>query len=420
MRLFKKKIPLYTQILIAMLLGVTVGWVAGNSAAPLGEIGKVIIQLIKTLAAPLLFLAVVDAFLRTHVTARSGLIMVTISLINAVLALVIGLSVSNWLRPGDHLEMPALSVGSVTSSITAERMDWIKTVSGYVPSSIVQPFLENSVITIILMAVLLGLAFRHVKNEQLREGSTEYLVIENGVLFGFRAVEKLLGWVVAWIPLAVFGVVAKTVGAQGFAPLKGLAAYVGTALIGLLFHILVVYQSWIVFGARMKLARFWSGAREAVIYALGASSSLATLPVTLKSLDQMGVSTQSARLAACVGTNLNNDDILLYEAMAVLFVAQVYHLDLTLSQQVIAALSCMVAGIGIAGVPDAGLISLSLVLATVGLPIEILPLLLTVDWILSRARATTNVISDFVVSILLDRFSAPDHGEQQGKLASEV
>ena len=97
----------------------------------------------------------------------------------------------------------------------------------------------------------------------------------------------------------------------------------------------------------------------------------------------MGVSPQSARLAACVGTNLNNDGILLYEAMAVLFVAQYYGIPLDFGRQLLAAASCVVAGIGIAGVPEAGLISLALVLTTVGLPTEILPLLLTVDWLLS-------------------------------------
>jgi Na+/H+-dicarboxylate symporter len=163
----------------------------------------------------------------------------------------------------------------------------------------------------------------------------------------------------------------------------------------------------------MSLVRFWAGARDAVVYALGASSSLATLPVTLRCLDRMGVSPQSARLAACVGTNLNNDGILLYEAMAVLFVAQVYGINLSVAQQLVAAVSCVIAGIGIAAVPDAGLISLSLVLATVGLPSEIVPLLLTVDWLLSRCRAMTNVTSDILVAVLLDGFGG---GSDQAEL----
>jgi Na+/H+-dicarboxylate symporter len=134
----------------------------------------------------------------------------------------------------------------------------------------------------------------------------------------------------------------------------------------------------------------------------------------------MGVSPASARLAACVGTNLNNDGILLYEAMAVLFVAQAHGIPMSLSQQVAAAIACLIAGIGIAGVPEAGLISLSLVLATVGLPLELLPLLLTVDWLLSRARAMTNVTSDMLVAVLLDRFGGREAAARSAAAVPQV
>ena len=199
--------------------------------------------------------------------------------------------------------------------------------------------------------------------------------------------------------------------------------YLGVALLGLALQVLVVYQAWIVFVARDSLTRFWRGARDAVVYAIGASSSLATLPVTLNCINRLGISPASGRLAACVGTNFNNDGILLYEAMAVLFVAQVHGIDMSLQSQISAALACVVAGVGIAGIPDAGLISLALVLATVGLPVEILPLLLTVDWILSRARAATNVISDILVALLLDKArlalgGAVWRGEDQSEVAS--
>ena len=204
------------------------------------------------------------------------------------------------------------------------------------------------------------------------------------------------------IPLAIFGVVAQTVGKHGLGPLWGLGYYVFVVLIGLAVQVFVVYQGWLVL-CGISLKRFWSGAKEPVIYALGASSSLATLPLTLTSLDRMGVTPQSARLSACVGTNLNNDGILLYEAMAVLVVAHAYGIELSPIRQIGAALACVVASIGIAGIPDAGLISLPIVLATVGLPLEIVSLLLSVDWILSRGRAMTNVISDMVIAVILDR-----------------
>ncbi|HEX4923104.1 MAG TPA: dicarboxylate/amino acid:cation symporter [Bdellovibrionales bacterium] len=395
--------PLYTQILVAMILGLVTGLIFGKQVSFLGEFGKIIIQLIKVMAAPLLFFAIVDAFMRTQMERKRGLWLAFICTINTTLAVVIGLGLSNWLEPGKHMVRPETAVTGGTELLKAEKIDFVKAITGYIPQNIVQPFQENSVLTIVLLALLAGLALRKIKDD--RDWQPQAETMDRFVQGAFRATEIILAWIIMFIPLAVFGVIAKTVGEQGLAPLKGLAVYVGVALLGLAIQVFVVYQFWIFAVARESLRRFWSAARDAIVYALGASSSLATLPVTLKSIDKLGVSHASARMAACVGTNFNNDGILLYEAMAVLFVAQVHGIEMSYSQQLVAALSCVIAGIGIAGVPDAGLISLALVLATVGLPLEILPLLLTVDWILSRARATTNVISDIAVARLLDHFT---------------
>ena len=402
----KKTFPLYLQILAGMAVGAATGVVFGPRAEVLGEFGKVIIQLIKALAGPLLFFAVIDAFLKTHIRLRAAGVMLAIGLVNAAAALTIGMGLSNLLRPGElmHFNLPAAGTSAAVAG-AGKKIDFVTAVTGIIPTSVFAPFVDNSVLTIIFLAILAGLALRKIKNEQK---TGERFVLEEIVTSLLRAVEITLGWVVRLVPLAVFGVVAKTVGQQGFAPLKGLSIYLSVALLGLALQIGVVYQIWLVAAlGPSALGRFWRGSRDAIIYALGASSSLATLPVTLRCLDRMGVSTQSARLAACVGSNFNHDGILLYEAMAVLFVAQVHGIHLTMGQQALTAVTCMVAAVGIAGIPDAGFISLALVLSTVGLPLEILPLLLTVDWVLSRARAITNVLSDIVMSVLLDHFMEP-------------
>jgi Na+/H+-dicarboxylate symporter len=202
-------------------------------------------------------------------------------------------------------------------------------------------------------------------------------------------------------------VVARTVGEYGFDPLKALGVYVGAGIAGLIAHPVLVYTIWLVAYLRMPLDKFVEAAHEPVIYAAGANSSLATLPLTLRALDRLGVSKSSSTLGACVATNLNNDGIILYEAMAVLFVAQAHGLDLSLAQQVYVAGLCLIAAMGVAGVPEAGFVSLSLVLVTVGLPLEVLPLLLTVDWILARGRSVVNVLSDMMLSLLIDRGRAP-------------
>ncbi len=426
------RIPFALKILFAMVLGIFVGELVGTRAEPLSQLGTVILDLIKGLAGPFLLFAIVDAFLRTRIQARSGALMVGISMTNAILAVLIGLTLSNVLQPGRALTGFEAGVSgkssfeSMVKSVEPERkIDFYRDLLALVPTSVVRPFLENAILSIVLIAVLVGLALRRVKAEQQAQGEDGYLIIEKLISTLYRAIEIALAWVIALVPIAVFGVVARTVGQWGLEPLGGLAVYLGVGLLGLGIQVLIVYQLWLVLAARMPLGRFWRGARDPVVYAMGTGSSLATLPVTLRALDGMGVSPQSARMAACVGTNLNNDGILLYEAMAVLFVAQACGVNLTIPEQIVAAGDCVIAGVGISGIPEAGLISLLIVLKTVrvvpdALVVQVVPLLLTVDWVLGRARAMTNVTSDMLVSVLLDRWGDPDAASEETAIEEEL
>ena len=363
-----RRFPFYARILLAMAAGALLGLAAGPRAAPLGEAGKVIITLIKALAAPLLFFAIVDAFLRTTIHGRSAARMVAISLSNAAIALAIGLGDLEPSAPGRGLGRAAAGRRHRRAAREAARGPRFRA-----RRLRARPDERRRAVRRERDPRHRGYRSpprrRAAPRQERADGARGDRLppVEDGVAALLRAFELMLAWIIAIVPLAVFGVVAQTVGQHGFAPFAGLGPYVGVALLGLGLQVFVVYQAWLVFVARVWLRWFWRGARDAVAYAAGASSSLATLPVTLRCLDRMKVSPASARLAACVGTNLNNDGILLYEAMAVLFVAQAHGIPLSLPQQIAAAFVCLVAGIGIAGVPEAGLISLSLVLATVGL-----------------------------------------------------
>jgi DAACS family dicarboxylate/amino acid:cation (Na+ or H+) symporter len=396
-----RRLPLSLQITIGMAVGLALGPLLGAHAAPLGELGKLVIQLIKAVATPLLFLAIVDAILKTEVRGRQGFVMLGFAALSSSIALAIGLAISNVFHPGRFLDLHGLSKPAANAAATDKKIDVLKTIAGYVPSNLLQPFIDNLVLSVVLLALLFGFAVRALRRRERARAA----VVEELVTSLHGVTEVVLGWVVRLVPVAVFGVVAKTVGEYGLAPLKGLAAYLAAGLGGMAVQIVVVYQLLLFLVARFPLRRFWAAAREPVVYAMGAGSSLATLPLTLTALDRMGVSRASSALGACVGTNFNNDGIILYEGMAVLFVAQAHGIDLSLGQQLVAAGSCLVAAMGVAGVPEAGLVSLALVLNTVGLPLELLPLLLTVDWIVGRARSVTNALSDMVLSIMIDRFA---------------
>ncbi|MFO0960431.1 MAG: cation:dicarboxylase symporter family transporter [Isosphaeraceae bacterium] len=196
---------------------------------------------------------------------------------------------------------------------------------------------------------------------------------------------------------------------QGAAcPFRGLFLYMVAVILGLALQVGVVYFGWLALVAGVPIGAFGRALRAPLACAAGASSSLATVPLTLKALKELGVSDGSARMSACVATNLNNDGILLYEALAELIGAQAYGIPLGFGERLMIAAFSVVASIGIAGVPEAGLISLAVVLTTAGLPLDLLPILLSVDWILGRCRAMTNVAGDMLGAVLLDRFAPPE------------
>ena len=354
------------------------------------------------LATPLILFVILDALLRSSLKATNGFRICVISMINGLFALAIALTLANTLKPGRVLEPPISPTSLKMPEVRPLRI--FDDLLGMVPMNLVDPFRNNSIISVVMLAVCAGVALRKFKSDQIESGATDYIAIECFVAGGLRASELMIEWVVALLPLAVFAVMAQSIGTQGLKIFGGLAQYAGVVVLGLLLQIGVVYQGWLVLFARMPLQKFWAAVRTPVLYAAGSSSSLATLPITLRSLKQLGVSDSSARMSACVATNLNNDGILLYEALAAIIVAQAFGISLSFGEQLMIAGICVLATIGVAGIPEAGMISLAVVLSSAKLPLELLPLLLTVDWILGRARAITNVVGDCIGAIVLDQF----------------
>jgi DAACS family dicarboxylate/amino acid:cation (Na+ or H+) symporter len=382
-----------------MGLGVVAGVLFGPNVTGLGLVGKLFIQLIKVMAVPLVFFSIVDAITTTKLSWAGARKLAVVVVINTSVALLIGLTLSNAVQPGGHFERGMARVEGVQPP-KVDSIDFGKIVSSIIPTSIVAPFADNNVIAVVLLALLLGTSLR----QHLTGGKADYELVQ-----AERMIRTILSvWssglmlLVRLVPFAVFCVTARTVGEYGFEPFKGLALYSALAIAGMLVQIAVVYPLWIRFVGGIPLGEFIRLAKKPVVYAFGTNSSLATLPLTLEALDSLKVSKSSSRLGACIGTNLNNDGIVLYEAMAVLFVAQAFGFHLTLEQQLLVAGMSLIAAIGVAGVPEAGVVSLSLVLTAVGLPLEMLPLLLTVDWIVARMRSVTNVLSDMTVSIGID------------------
>lgn len=403
---FLTKLPLVVRLVGAIVMGIVLGLALGKDAAFLGELGVLVIKLLKALATPLVFFAVVDSFCRAEIPARKGAILLVVCVVNATAAGAIAIGLSSVISPGTRTDQVALKEALESAAGSAEKapaaaagvkMDILGSLKDLVPDSVPEPFLKNNVLSIVLLAIVCGIALRKMR----ARGS-------GNALFGlvteaFELLGTVLHWVIQIVPFAVLGVVARVVGTSGFTVFRALLWLVLTVTLGLLIHVTVWYASLVAFIARRSPIGFFSAARVALTTAFATGSSMATLPVTLETLEtKLKVGRDSSRLAACVGTNFNNDGIMLYEVVAALFIAQISGIDLTLGQKVQLAITSALAAAGIAGVPEAGFITLALVLSSVRLPIASLPVLLTVDWLLGRLRATTNVTSDLVVATLLD------------------
>jgi Na+/H+-dicarboxylate symporter len=390
-----QSIPLYWRIIAAMALGALTGVLLKQHAGPLAVPADLVIRLLGALAPPLILLAVMQALIRARIPGRMAARMAYLLALNTIVAICIGLAVANIIKPGSRVPPDSRAPPPAPAKRSdAEKSQW-EQMRDQVPDSLLKPLVDNNVIGVIFVAVAFGIALR-------RHRDTRPQTIADWVDVCFDAIIVVLHWVIALVPLAVFGKVASVVGTKGFEPFKALGAFVVAVVIGLFLQsiwylVRIYYRSWV---RPIDLIR---GSRDALAMAFSTDSSTATMPVTYAVLvNKVGLREESARMGALIGTNFNNDGTALYEAMSALFIAQLVGRDLSLGQQLVVMLMSIVASVGAAGIPEAGTVTMLLVLSVVRLPTEYVALLLTVDWFLDRCRTAVNVMGDMNVSCMLE------------------
>lgn len=392
-------IPLYVQILIALVAAIAVGTTIGNGplAQSLAIPCDLILKALRALATPLILLAVLHTFLTANIPGRAGRRLAGLLLTNTTVAILIGLGVANILQPG---KWGAIAAPEATGE--AAKFDPWSLLQNSIPEAVLKPLVDNNVIQLIVLALALGIALRGLKAEQIKAGKTDYLPVEQVVTFLFDVVVRVLGWVIVLIPIAVFGIVAKTIAVSGFAPFKALVGLIVAVVLALVLQA-TYYLVRVRIGSWVSPQRFLAGGSDAFFTAFSTSSSTITMPITFEGLrDRIGLRESSASLGALVGSNFNNDGTALYEAMAALFIAQMLGQQLSLWQQLLVIITSIFASVGAAGIPNAGLVTMTLVFTSVGLPPQYIAILVTVDWFLDRCRTTINVMGDMTVSCLLD------------------
>lgn len=395
-------IPLYVWVIAAAILAVPVGLVWGEGASKLDILPTLIIRLIKALATPLVVLAILSAIVTNEIHGRQGARMMLYYLVNTIVAITIGLALSNLLKPGLGADLGGASTAAPAAKIETKGID--KLLFEMVPESIGDAFAKNNLAQLVFVTLAIGIGLAKIRDEQRKRGEDDYLVVVKFVTIGFELLMRVLLWVVALVPIAVFGVVASNVGKEGFTRIfQSLLWFIVVVLAGLACQVAWYLTQMAVF-ARMSPLRFLAGVKDVMATSFSTASTGATMPITLRSLTgPLGVSRPSAQLAACVGTNFNNDGTALYQAAVVLFMAQAMGANLTLADQIVVCLTTVVASIGAGCIPSGGFVTLPLIFGAVGLSAEKIPIILTIDWFLDRCRTSSNVLGDMTVAVLLDR-----------------
>lgn len=404
------RISLNTQILFGAVLGMALGLVFAN-LGPAGEIGKqgiyvcglignLFIDLLKMVLVPLVFtsIAVGVANLRQHRQLhRVWISTLGFFVLSMALAIMLGLGAANLFEPGKGLNLDLFH--NAGQGIAAKQMSFAEFIAAFLHGLFINPFAalaQGNVLAIVIFALLLGIA--------IVVGGDRYRNILQLLQEGLGMMLHMVGWIMRLAPFGIMALLARLLATQNLEVLNSLSKFVAVVLGTTLLHGFIVLPLLLFLVTRMSPLRFFRGSREALVTAFATSSSSAALPVTLRCTEQhLHVKPGIAGFVVPLGATVNMDGTALYEAAAALFVANLAGIELDLAQQMIVCLTTMIAAIGAPGIPSAGMVTMVMVLQSVGLPAEAIAILLPIDRLLDTFRTMVNVEGDMVGSLIVQR-----------------
>ena len=390
------QIALHWQILIALIGGAATGFVFGESVLAVGFIGALFLKALKMIIVPLIATSIITGISgagRTKGLGSLGLRTFSYYVGTSLLAIITGLILVNVIEPGVGAELglqekPARLQDSLDEFGASPGEAVERLLLDMIPTNPFKALAEGEILQLIVFSLLFGFFTTRIPSPYSE-------TIIQFFQAAFETMMKLTHFVMRFAPIGIFALVAKIVATTGFSPFVDLALYAITVLCGLLFHSLVTLPLILYFvGGRLPLSHSRAMA-PALLTAFSTSSSSATLPLTMDSLEnRAGISNRTTSFVIPLGATINMDGTALYECVAAMFIAQAYGVDLGAAEQFLVVLTALLASIGAAGIPMAGLVMISVILTAVGLPLEGLGLILAVDRILDMCRTTVNVWSD--------------------------
>ena len=417
------KMKLHWQIMIGLVTGIGFGIFAAINQ--LGDFtndwvtpfGTLFVNLLKLIAMPLVFASLVTGIASladVSKLSRMGGRTIGIYLLTTIISITIGLVLVNLLEPGKSI--PSEVSADLQASYVGElegRADIIDKVRkrgplqpmvDIVPQNIVAALSQNiRMLQVVFFALFFGVCLILAPNENTRTVKS-FIQGMNDIII------KMVDLIMYIAPVGVFALIAGTITAVAgdnietvLSLLSSLGFYTLVVILGLLLHVLLVYCTFVHFFTRFSLKEFFTGIAPAQLLAFSTSSSAATLPVTMECVeDNLGVKNEVASFVLPLGATINLDGTALYQAVATVFIAQALGMELNLAAQLTIVLTALLASIGTAPVPAAGIIMLVIVLESVGVPSSGIALILGVDRILDMVRTATNVTGDSAVTVLID------------------
>ncbi|MDX5434601.1 MAG: dicarboxylate/amino acid:cation symporter [Halomonas sp.] len=392
---FWSRLALWKKILIGMGLGMLAGAILGPDAELLKPIGTLFLNAIKMLIVPLVFCSLVTGVTSmqdTRKLGRIGLKSLALYLGTTAVAISIGLGMGTLFAPGTGVNMVA--AGSAPSASDAPTL--VETLLNMIPTNPVDALATGNILQIIVFALGLGIAL-NLCGEKAKPAVQIFESLA-------EAMYKLTELVMKLAPYGVFGLMAWVAGTYGIGILLPLIKVIAVVYIGCVIHVVVFYSGLISSLGRLNPVRYLKGVINPAAVAFTTTSSAGTLPASIKAArEEFGVSKGVSSFVLPLGATINMDGTALYQGVCALFIAQAFGIDLAFSDYLLIVMTATLASIGTAGVPGAGLIMLSLVLTTVGLPLEGLAIIAGIDRILDMARTTVNVCGDLMVSVLVGK-----------------
>ncbi len=396
-----KKIKLHWQILIALFLAVIFGMYFSNYVWYVGWMGTLFMKGLKMVIIPLILTSIASGVANiggTKDLGKLGVKTMGYYMLTSLFAICTGLVMVNLIKPGLGADLGLVQevegLDVVSGSFTA-------TIMNIIPENIFSAFGNNEMLSVIFFALLLGFFIT-----KLSTNHKKYLT--EGINAGFELMMKITNFIIKFTPYGVFGIVVVIVAEQAEAPDKLIAItqrlglYMLAVLAALFIHSFITLPLILKFIAKIKPSLHFKSMSVPLITAFSTSSSSATLPLTMDAIEnKAGVSNKITSFVLPLGATINMDGTALYECVAAMFIAQAYGIELTFVQQVIVVATALLASIGAAGIPMAGLVMISVILTAVGLPLEGIGLILAVDRILDMFRTAVNVWSDSCGTVII-------------------